>query len=292
MKFTIFIILLFISTTICSQEFYKDLNGFRLGQYREVAKNEFKTLLQQGKYDDGNEYECFLIEPDTSVYTAFEYGKNELQIIGTIQITGTKVGYDCRFRELKLGMPALEVEKLIGKASSKKDIENYGEIWYYDKSNFSVEINPVGRLSSIKIIDNSYDLFPESNFDKLPNINDIKTIFQSGNRNMISEIIAPAVEIYYKNKTHYLKNSFSNEIKNDKSEIFHMIGYMSEVLKQINTADTLQYEQNIRLIEHQDPLHVAKIHYNDKYYEIVYKYQFGKYLIWEINLEKDLNSEL
>ena len=48
--------------------------------------------------------------------------------------------------------------------------------------------------------------------------------------------------------------------------------------------NTLAYEENVRLILGQDPMHVAKFTLNKKYSEIVFKWMFGRYMIWEIKL--------
>jgi hypothetical protein len=95
------LVLLSLSSLINSQLFQSDLNGFRLGQFREVPKNEIKTILQKDKVEDGYEYENYLIEPDTSVYMIFEYAKTDLNIIWSIQSTGSKPGYDCNFKRTK-----------------------------------------------------------------------------------------------------------------------------------------------------------------------------------------------
>jgi hypothetical protein len=85
------LILLFATKQILAQDFMTDLYGFRLGQYRVVPKNELGEIIQQGKFDDGFEYEIFLVEPDSSVYLIFEYPDYDTNIIWSIQITGPKV---------------------------------------------------------------------------------------------------------------------------------------------------------------------------------------------------------
>jgi hypothetical protein len=77
--FTLLIIGLTLQTQ--AQQFYTNLYGFKLGQYREAAKNQLGKPFLSAKYDDGFEYEVFLLKPDTSLYIAFEYAAGKTNII-------------------------------------------------------------------------------------------------------------------------------------------------------------------------------------------------------------------
>lgn len=284
MKRLLLIILIVIPLFCYGQEFVTDLNGFRLGQFREVPKFEFKTILQSDKFEDGYEYDAFLVTQDSSVYMIFEYAKSDLNIIWSIQITGVKAGYDCHFKGLKFGMTSKEVVKILGKPSTIVDIEKNGKRWEYDNTNYSIEINPNGKLSSIKIINKSDEFYPEIDIKEIPTFTQYSNILESSDNKAISEILAPDIEIYKNDSTYYFKNSFDNEIENDNSRLFRLINEMSHLIKQINPSDSLQYEENVRLVLHQDPMHVAKLHLNGNYSEIVFKWIFGRYLIWEMKI--------
>jgi hypothetical protein len=104
MRTTALILLVLIARWSYSQEIVTDLNGFRLGQFREAPKNQLKTILQQDKFEDGFEYEIYPVEKDTSVYMIFEYANFDSHTIWSIQLTGNKKGFDCSFKDLKLGM--------------------------------------------------------------------------------------------------------------------------------------------------------------------------------------------
>jgi hypothetical protein len=75
---------------------------------------------------------------------------------------------------------------------------------------------------------------------------------------------------------------FATEIKSDHSGIFKLIDEVARILEKTNPKDEEQYEENVRIAVEQDPLHVAK--FKSQKSEIVFKYMFGKYLIWEIRL--------
>jgi hypothetical protein len=60
---------------------------------------------------------------------------------------------------------------------------------------------------------------------------------------------------------------------------------VATMIERTNPHDEAQYEENLRVSVGFDPLHVAKFKSCDKLSEIVFKYMFGKYLIWEIKLK-------
>ena len=284
MKILVLISLILISSLSYSQEIVTDLNGFRLGQFREVPRNELKTILQQNKFEDGFEYEIYPVEKDTSVYMIFEYAKFDLNAIWSIQLTGSKKGFDCSFKDLKLGMSVKEIENKLGKPSSIEDAGKYGNKWVYDKTNFTLEITPNETLGGIKIIDMSHDFFPAPDLNKIPGFNEYTEILNSKNRTTISELLAPGIEIYKNDSVHFFKNSWDKEIVTDESGIFSLIDEAVRKLNKVNPKDTLQYEENMRFALGQDTKHVVKFNVNNVYSEIVFKYMFGRYLIWEVKL--------
>ncbi|MFC2086747.1 hypothetical protein ACFLSA_01085 [Bacteroidota bacterium] len=98
------------------QEFVTELYGIKLGQFRDVPRNEFGKVIQSHKYEDGFEREVFIVEPDTSVHMIFEYAKYDLHTIWSIQLTGDKKRFDCGFKGLMLGMTKEEVISNIGQS--------------------------------------------------------------------------------------------------------------------------------------------------------------------------------
>jgi len=111
-----------LASPALAQEFLTDLNGFRLRQFREVPENELGKPFKKDKPKDGFEFEAYNIDSKAQVYMVFEYAKSNQEIMWSIQLTGTKKDYDCKFKGLKLGMPAQDVEKALGKPTSMKDM--------------------------------------------------------------------------------------------------------------------------------------------------------------------------
>lgn len=278
--FTIGLLLLSLITT-SGQSIITDLYGFRLGQYRVSAVNEFGKPNQQESFDDGYEYEVFILNPDTSLFLVFEYAAGKTDIIFSIQISGTDTTTDIGFKGLKLGANKKLVEQVLGKPDSKEKIGIYGQKWNYDKTNYSIEISRKGKLSSVKII-NTYEN-DSTNLNKLPTFDAIIKTMRSDSNSLLMTILAPDIEIYYEDKIIMFQKSVKKEIETDYSKVFQTIRELSVGLDQINTSDPNTYQENIRISFGQKPKHVIKI--NSKHFisEIVFEYINGQYLIWEIN---------
>ncbi len=267
------------------QTFYSELYGFKIGQYRTTAKLELGSPFQYGKLDDGFVYEVFLLKPDTSLYIVFEYASYDTEIIWSIQVTGYNTSTELGFKNAKLGLDKDQTEQIFGKPTSIEDIGDYGQKWEYENTNLSLEVNTYGRFSSIKILDNSKELFPEPDFSKIPTFEKIQQTLSSQNNEDISKLLSGDIEIYHNKVTYFFKKSFKTELKTDYSKIFSVIREISKDLSTINTKNINEYEENMRLTYGADMKHVIKIKKGHIIKEIVFKYFGGEYLIYEINAQ-------
>lgn len=284
MKNILTALLLFIGLiNVNAQAIVTELNGFQIGQFREAPANEFGSPFQKDKFEDDFEYEVFIIKPDSSLYMVFEYAAGKTDIIWSIQITGNDLTTDIGFKGLKLGLDKTEVERVLGKPKNKENMGEYGEKWSFDQTNFSVEISQNGKLSSIKITDNFSGKKPD--VSKLPKFEDVVKILSSENNADIARLLAPGIEIYYKDKTMFFGKSFKTEIESDYSNIFQTIREISKNLNKINTADENSYEESMRFALGQNPKHTIKIKTGHTIKEIVFEYINGQYFIWEINAQ-------
>lgn len=275
---------MFLTTHAIGQSFYTDLYGFKLGQYRETAKNELGNPIQYGKFDDGFVYEAYLLKPDTSLYIIFEYAARDTNIIWSIQVSGSNSTTDVGFKNATLGIDKIQTEKLFGKPTSIEDIGDYGNKWDYDKTNFSLEVNTKGKLSSIKVLDNSGELFPNGpDLKKIPSFDDIRIILSSNNNEEILKLLSGDIEVYKNDCTYYFKKSFKTEQNTDYSKMISLIKEIAKDLSTFNTKSIDEYEENMRLTYGEDTKHVIKIKKGHVIKEIVFKYYGGQYLIYEIN---------
>jgi len=271
--------LLIIGSTTSQVKFEENLNGFKLGQLRICPSNQFGAPFMKDRFEDGFEYEGFLLRPDTSLYMIFEYSKINLKLIWSIQIYGSN--YDPDFLGLKLGMRETQVNEILGKPDSIVLIGEYGKRFEYNNRNYSIEISKKGVLSSLKIMDQP--LFkPTPDLSKLPSLNPIFSILKNKNKNELSKILAPDIEIYKLDSIYSFRYSFQNELSSDKSSVYSTLFDASDDLESVNISDTLDYHESMRVSVGEDVMHVCKFGDRHKIRELVFKYQFGRYLIWEI----------
>lgn len=285
--FSLVVLLAFVFTiNVAAQEYFTDLYGFRLKQYRETALKEFGTPFESEKTDDGFEYDAFMLKPDGALYMVFKYAPDQTDIIWSIQITGTDTAADLGFRATRFGMTAAQVEKQLGSPTNKVNIGEYGTRWEYNKSNFSVEINTEGKLSSIRIKDISDEVYPTPDLKKIPHFDDVLKVLTSGSNGEIAEMLSPDMELYHAGTTVYFQKSLKNEIAADYSKIFATIRELAKELKAVNHKNPTEYEENGRLTPGQSPKHVMKFKRGGKLKEIVFKYEWGEFLMWEFNAGK------
>ncbi len=84
--------------------------------------------------------------------------------------------------------------------SQKIPIGEYGSRWKYKESNFSVEINPGGKLASIKITDISDRVFPKGDAKKIQSFKAVLQILTSKNNTDIAKVLASDMELYREKK--------------------------------------------------------------------------------------------
>src|SRR5690606_34745417 len=211
-----FFFLVLISISLSAQIRDKMLYGFAVGQSREVLKTEFKEVFRSGVYQDGSEYEIFLLQPDRSAYIVFEFNPYNPQIIKSIQVSGKNPDVEIGYKNLRLDDDKSVVEEIFGTIIFKQAIDAETELWNYG-SDLNVEITN-GVLSSIKITDNSFDNTETP--ANLPVFSEILNILQSGSNQQIAEILMPNAEIYYWDQFLSFERSLQNEIKKDYSKLF------------------------------------------------------------------------
>ncbi len=272
--------LLFVFNALAQEHsYFQDLYGIRLKQFSEVPQNEFGKPVKTETHDDGFKYEFYLLKPDKSLYMVFGYSNLDPELIWSIQLTGTDTTADLGFAGLKFGIDKSQIEKQFGNPTQKVEIGEFGQRWQYDKSNFSFEINPQGKLSSIKIRDISDDT---PDLKKIPQFADVLKILTSKNNAEIAKLLAPDMELYRGDQTLFFEKSLKTEISTDHSKIFAAIKELAEDLKSVNIKKTGEYEENMRMALGQDIKHVMKFKKDRKIKEIVFKYEWGQFRIWEI----------
>jgi hypothetical protein len=261
-----------------AQQFVQDLNGFRLGQIRSATHKELGPPGQEGPSDEDVVFEAFLLKEEPQLYMVFQYRKDEPDLIWSIQITGEDPAHDTSFKDLRLGLPAGEVEKRLGKPSLKETVREHGTRWEYAGRNFSIEINPQNRLSSIRIVN---DRSKEPDVKNMPRFSDVIKQLQTPQNSDLAEFLAPDLELYEGGKTRSFEWRLATEIASDKSGVFAAIRRLSKELSSVDSTKPDQYEEKLRLHRVREPQHVIRLPKLTGVTEIVFRWNGETWQIWE-----------
>jgi hypothetical protein len=282
LKNKILLILLMWGSQLSAQNFISELNGFKLGQYRDVLQNELGSPILQGKYDDGFIYEGYLIKPDSSLYLIAEYAPGRPDEIWSLQVTGSDTSARLGVGSLKIGMSKAQVERLLGKPGKKIDVGEYGSRWEYDNTNYSIEINRKGKFSSIKIKNISDQIFPQDKSSDFPTLEKVQKVLINGTNKEIMAVLCGNTEVYADGNTYFFKKSFATEQATDFSGVIALIRKLSADLATVNPKDLSACDVNLRVQEGDNPKVVFKFKPGHRIREIVFRYFEGRYEIFEI----------
>ncbi|CAN5734377.1 hypothetical protein BH24ACI3_BH24ACI3_07140 [soil metagenome] len=290
MRFLLSVILLSLaifSTDALAQKIdvQTDLNGFRLKQYRSAVENELGAPDRGGPMGDEIEYEAFFLNEEPLLYMVFQYRSELDEVVWSIQLTGNDSRVDPGFKGLRLGMSEAEVLKALGTPSRKIDAGEHGTRWEFDTANYSVEINPSKKLSSIRIVDDATGTAPPD-LKKVPDMKKLISLLTTGSNAQIAAVTAADMELYENEDTRYFRRALKNEIAADESKIFADIRRLAAELKNVNLGSEAEYEVNGRFRYGMDPMHVAKFKKTRSVREIVFQWNRDRWLIWEFNAGK------
>ena len=93
--------------------------------------------------------------PIVSQTFIFEYSANQPKKIWSIQLYDSQNNLCSDFKNLTMGCSKEKVVKEIGYPDNIININEYGFRWEYLNTNYTLEINLEGKLTSIKITNNN-----------------------------------------------------------------------------------------------------------------------------------------
>ena len=269
------LLVLLLPCTAVAQEFAADLNGFRLWQYKDTAQTYFGKPFQTQKNDE-YAYEAYQVTD--SSYLVIEHWEKYPDNIYSIQITRypTKM---LPFKGLVLGDPAKKVEQTLGRPSRTKKLEKPPvTVNYYDKTNYSTEIDADGRLYSIKIhvtgefMNDADDEFDQwAAFKKAVLAKDMKAVL---------ELLRPDVEIFRGGDVLSIKKRYEDfRVKPDADFVKALINERNSVLEELGKTEP---EAQMRVAENMGVGRVYKFKKGKILKEIVFFPYNGKYRVYEI----------
>lgn len=272
------LLLLFLSQNAFG-EIVTDLNGFRLWQYKTAVEASYGEPNQKIEQKDST-YEVFYLPKHA--YMVFEYLKIRQHNIFSIQITGSAIKM-IPFKGLVLGDSVEKVKKNLGEPSNISKLKKPRvDIYGYDNTNYSIEINENGKLYSIRIHVND-DLFEKASFTDEHWENFKNAVINKDVQKIISWL-RPDVEIYKDNKVLSINKKMSEFKKNPNQEFIQaIIADKNSIFAELKKTEP---EGEMRLQENMGVASVYKFYEGDILSEIVFFPYNGKYRIYEITFKE------
>ncbi|MGA9119073.1 MAG: hypothetical protein WB699_06870 [Bacteroidota bacterium] len=263
----------------------RELNGFLLGQTHSAITSSFDKLLQKQTSDDGWTEYAYSIDTSFAAYMAFGFADSGGKCL-SIQITG-KPGTRMRpFLGLVLGDSKEKVlHKLGGEAGTVHEPDLNLDHLTYAKRNYSVELDSLGRLFSIRLV--GYEGIPEHPSSPVDDLGSVAQTLRSRNVDAILDLLAPDVEVSTGDSIVTFEGGARAELSNSTSPISRFLYEAdSSILLLLAEPTSEKAELKLRLYEDRTSGYVYTFPSESKLKEIVFIPDTGKWRIWEIRLSR------
>lgn len=262
------------------------LNGFVLGQYKETVANTFDELLQEGTTSSGQTYQAFSLDPEHRAYMVFQYSKDRPDYLYSIQVTGDPGTNMQSFLGLRLGDPREKVLTRLGNPvgvfrdpQTRLDRFEYGP-----ERNFSVEVDSLGQLFSIRII--GYKGFgDEPDLGERPSPDHVKELLAGTDIDALLDALAGDIEVFRGDLVYSFKRGARLDLADSTSrmarELFAERGSLREVL----TPEVIrQAEFAVRVYDDRSryPSLVYTFSGNGPLAEMLFTADAGAWRLWEV----------
>lgn len=267
--------LVFTPLNLYAGEVETDLNGFRLQQLTQAAESSLGSPFET--IDTGpsviNAYRI-----DDNAYMVVGHLKKDPHHISLLQLTGFTAKAS-PFKGLVLGDPETKVLAALGKPDERKKV-GYPPVvsLFFKERNYSIELDTEGRLYSIQIFTNA-DLTTKTERDE--NLwTTFKTLVQTKDFRLMSEMIRPDVEIYKSGEVLSIQRRYSDFLQQpDKAFASALLGEVDSVLQEVSQTEP---EEEIRLALDVGVGRVFKFPTGSILKEIAFFPYNGKYRVYEI----------
>jgi len=260
----------------------RELNGYLLAEDAKPISEGFDSLIKEQKYNDGWIDRAYSLDTAQSAYMVFGFSDSSDDCL-SIQITGKAGTAMHPFLGLRLGDSRARVNEVLGPPSQVRHLRNSRmEFLQYTNRNYSVELDSLGNLWSIRIL--GYDGFPNAPSDSLPNLETILPALQSGDPDIILEALAPDVELIVGDSVFTFAGSPLEVVEDPNSRLSQLLysgktclASLDETLIQSAKLDSLSIQNN-RLVP------MFKFPASSPVKDIVFDVHAGKWRIWEAHL--------
>ncbi len=280
-------LILISSTAIAQPKFppsQRGLNGFLLGEDATPIAAGFDTLLKEQKYGDGWTDRVYPLDSAATSFMVFGFADSSDDCM-SIQISGRPETAMHPFLGLRLGDPKEKVYGTLGSPTEIRHMQYRSRLFlHYDDRNYSLELDSLGRLWSIRIL--GYEGFADMPPDSLPDLTAMFGALRSSDPEIILEALAPDVEIVA-NDTAYSFMGSPLDVVSNQATRFSQLLYAG-----LSSLASLEGSQiHAALLDPQssdDAGHVLRYTFppNAAVKDVVFVIHAGKWRIWEVRFSR------
>jgi len=263
----------------------RELNGFLLGQSQRAIDASFGTLLAQQRTDDGWTERIYSLDSSYHAFMSFGFPDSTGECL-SIQIAGAPGTPMSPFAGLMLGDPRSEVLHLLGSTPAVEHEQDGNlDLLTYPNRNYSVELDSLGRLFSIRLV--GYDGFPKRPSTPVDNLTAVGRTLRSHSIDSLIGIISPEFEVSIGDTVLTFGHGARIDLSDSGSRISRFLyNGDSSLLNLLASTPAQNAELKLRLFERHRTGYVYVFPSNSKLREIVFVADSGKWRIYEISVTK------
>jgi hypothetical protein len=261
----------------------RELNGFLIGQHKDAIAASFTQVLQVDTTEDGWIYRSYLLDRPHHAYMTFKFPQDDPAYAISVQIAGDSGTAMQPFLGFVLGSRREAVLAQLGKPSGIDPQLDIGtELYSYQGRNYSLELDSLGRISSIQIL--GYEGFPSTAPSAGPSMDSLVVGLQSGGLATLS-FLMPDLELYRGEKVISFTRGALLELVPDTSQVALNLfrGPTSLLASLQDSAVRAAADMNVRVWPNKDIGWVWKFPPPAAISEVVFKLNAGAWRIWEVH---------
>jgi hypothetical protein len=279
------LLVLLLSTLSCGEDknCQTELNGFLLGQNKTVLTSLGKPF-KAGDSEGGWKFQAYQFKNDS--YMVFEFAPENLEQIAAIQISGEH-GEMGPFLGVRLGDSEEQLTTKLDKPDHVKPEPDLGlTLLEYEKRNYTFEVDAKKQISSIRIVGyegcqakpKGLPLAPKGQ----PLLEEFKAAVLQHDVDGLLEILTPDVEFYKSGKTYTFSRSARGELEKGDTDFARLLFAPQRSIQAFFKDEKAHPDEQFRLYEKAPPGHVIKFPDGKIIQEMVYKFEAGRWKLWEI----------
>lgn len=268
----------------------RELGGLLLGQYEKGVRASLGEPKETEKAGENARTLLYSLAGDLDTYFVVTVDGEEDGTVTAIQMSGKPKAGLPKFDGVSLGDSRATVERTFGAPDKVKPIGDIpGDLASYDDRDYSFEYSPDGKLISIKIF--GEEGFAANEKTTRPDLAGFAKAIQERDRSAIFEYLAPDVEVYTKDdETVSFNGPARADLEDEKSLVarylFGGAGSLRDILtpsllKGVEVKDRAHTDDDERVFP------TAEFPKSSGLQEIVWRYSYGKWRVWEIDLNPD-----